>query len=266
MTKFVVVVLPDEASAYEASRALKELHAEGAITVYSMAILAKSGDGAVSIRENVEGGPLGLAVGSLIGGLVGLLGGPVGALAGMVGGAMIGSMSDLVDLGLDADFVKDVSTHLLAGKTAVVAEVDEAWDTPIDVRMQALGGVVMRSWRADFEDEQLVKQIAHEETDFEKLKIAYGRAKDDAKTTLKTSIDHAKTSLDKVGTRVGARFNGLNDEMAAKIAVLEKQATIARTHAKDQIDERLALLRADYKTRETKLKKAWDLTKSALAA
>ena len=266
MTKFVVVVLPDEPKAYEASRELKALHAEGTLTLYSMAILAKDKAGALSIKEHVEDGPLGVAVGSLIGGLVGLLGGPAGALAGMVGGALIGSMGDLVDLGLDADFVKDVATKLAPGKTAIVAEVDEAWDTPMDTRMQALGGTVLRSWRADFEDEQLAKQIAHQDADFEKLKSAYSRAKADTKATLKTSIDTAKTGLDKAGTRVGARFDSLNTEMKAKIAVLEKQAADASAHTRDRIDERLALLKASYKTREGKLKKAWDLTKSALAA
>ena len=152
MSKFVVVTLPDEAKAYEGTRALKELHAEGSLTVYGMAVVAKDRDGKVSVKEAAAAGPLGLAVGALVGGLLGILAGPVGAIAGAAGGALVGSYSDLFNLGLGTDFVQKVSAELAPGKTAIIAEVAERWDTPTDSRMAALGGTVLRSWRSDVED------------------------------------------------------------------------------------------------------------------
>jgi hypothetical protein len=38
----------------------------------------------------------------------------------------------------------DVATALTPGKYAVVADVDEDWVTPVDTRMEAVGGVVFR--------------------------------------------------------------------------------------------------------------------------
>ena len=43
---------------------------------------------------------------------------------------------------VDTDFLTDVATALTPGKYAVVADVDEDWVTPVDTRMEAVGGVV----------------------------------------------------------------------------------------------------------------------------
>ncbi|MGA2841551.1 MAG: hypothetical protein ABSG18_15475 [Steroidobacteraceae bacterium] len=45
---------------------------------------------------------------------------------------------------VDTDFLTDVATALTPGKYAVVADVDEDWVTPVDTRMEAVGGVVFR--------------------------------------------------------------------------------------------------------------------------
>jgi len=100
MSKFIVVIVPDETKAYEGSKALRELHAEGSLTLYGMAIVAKTADGKLSVKQSVDEGPLGTAVGSLSGGLIGLLGGPVGAAIGLGAGALLGSLRDLHQLGV----------------------------------------------------------------------------------------------------------------------------------------------------------------------
>ena len=41
MSKFVVTTFSTEAKAYDGTRALKELHAEGEITLYGLAVIAK---------------------------------------------------------------------------------------------------------------------------------------------------------------------------------------------------------------------------------
>ena len=45
-----------------------------------------------------------------------------------------------------------MSEYLLPGKTAVITEVDEDWQSPIDNRMEALGGHVFRRNRIEIED------------------------------------------------------------------------------------------------------------------
>ena len=167
MSKFVVIVFPNETQAYQGVRAMKELHAEGSLTLYSMAVVVKDAEGKLAIKDAAEKGPLGTAVGALAGGLVGVVGGPVGMLAGSFGGTLVGSLFDIANYGVSADFVAKVSSELTFGKSAVVAEIVESWTTPLDTRMEPLGGVVLRTWRADFEDEQIAKQIAAEKADWE---------------------------------------------------------------------------------------------------
>ena len=94
MSKFVVVTFPNEAKAYEGTRALKELHAEASLTLYGMAVVTKGADGKLTVKEAADPGPLGMGVGALVGGLTGLLGGPAGAAMGIGVGALIGRAAD----------------------------------------------------------------------------------------------------------------------------------------------------------------------------
>ena len=71
MSKFVVIVFPSEAQTYQGTRALKDLHTEGNLTLYGMAVTAKDAQGKLEVKDAVDAGPLGTAVGALVGGLVG---------------------------------------------------------------------------------------------------------------------------------------------------------------------------------------------------
>jgi uncharacterized membrane protein len=266
MSKFVVIVFPNESRAYEGTRALMGLHAEGSLTLYGMAVIAKDAAGSVSIREAADAGPLGTAVGALVGGLVGVIGGPIGVLAGAAGGTMIGSLMDLFNFGIGEDFVSRVSQELGAGKTAVVAEIVETWTSPLDTRMAALDGTVLRTWRADFEDEQLAREVAAEKADFEQLQAEYEHASAEAKAKLKAKFDDARRSLEAAEGRLQARIEALNKETDARIAALEKQVADAKAEAREKITQRIAAVRTEYDARSAKLKQAWSLIGEALAA
>ena len=97
-------------------------------------------------------GPGGAAGGALVGALVGLLAGPggaaagtaagaaaasSGAAAGAIGGGATGSLADLTNWGLKADYLDTAATYLVPGKTAVVAEVEEGSTGPIDAAVAA---------------------------------------------------------------------------------------------------------------------------------
>ena len=113
-----------------------------------MAVVAKMPDGTLSVKEKESEGPVGIAVGALVDGLAGLLrGGPVGAPIGAAGGALIGVFRDLGASGMNSEFLEKVSQELTPGKTAIVAEVSESRITPLDSRMDAIGGILIRDWR-----------------------------------------------------------------------------------------------------------------------
>jgi uncharacterized membrane protein len=266
MSKFVVVVFSDEPQAYNGARALKELDSEGSLTLYGMAVLAKDAKGAVAIRQAVDIGPLGTALGAVVGGLIGVIGGPVGALAGAAGGAWMGAIGDLFNYGVGADFVSTVSDELAPGNAAIIAEIGEDWTTPLDTRMEALGGTVMRTWRDDFEDNQIEKEIAAARAELDALRAERAEARQEAKARLDAKIEKAKGDLQKAQDRAKARLASLHQETQAKVGVLEKQFADARGDARERINTRIAALRADYEKRSAKLNEARKLTIEALAA
>jgi uncharacterized membrane protein len=265
MEKMLVTVFDNESKAYEGSRALRELHAEGSLTVFGMAIVAKSADGKLSVKQSVAEGPLGTAVGSLSGGLIGLLGGPVGAAIGLSAGALLGMFRDLSNLGVSADFLDRVALELTPGRVAIVAEIFEDWVTPLDNRMGALGGVVVRTWRADFEEQMLREDVAAFEAELAQLQAEYRQTTAENKAKLKARIDEVQAKAEAASDRLLARMDQIERETEAKINALQAQAALAKGDAKARLDNRIAELRADRKRRTSQLKEASGLIKAALA-
>lgn len=271
MDRMVVITFDNEKAAYEATKALKEVHDEGSIALYAAAVVAKDTDGKVTVKEAADEGPLGTAVGMLSGTLVGILGaaagagpaGPVVAL-GMSAGTLIGAMADLTDLGIDADFLDEVNAGLAPGNVAVVAEAYETWMTPIDSRMEALGGTVMRRYRADYVDELIQRDIDQTKADYAALKEELHQASDDRKAKIKAKMDASKSKLEASVKRAKERSEALKHEAEAKIKTLDGQIKKAGADAKAKYEKRKRELMADYEVRREKLHKSWELAGEAL--
>ncbi len=157
MDRMLVVVFDNETKAYEGKRALLQLDSEGSISLYAYAVLAKHADGTASIKQGDDVGPIGTLLGASFGALIGLLGGPVGLALGATAGALTGGAIDVSKSFVAEDFVEDVNKTLTPNKVAVVAELEEDWTTPVDTRMEAIGGTVFRRAVSD------VKHTIHEE-------------------------------------------------------------------------------------------------------
>ena len=265
MSNYVVVVFPDEAKAYEGSRALKELHTEGSLGVYGMAVLGTDASGKLSVKQAADTGPIGTGVGALVGGLAGLLGGPVTTALGMNYGALIGGVSDLFNAGVGSDFIKAVAEKLSPGKTALVAEVDEDWVTPLNTRMEKLGGVVIRESRSDFEDGQIEKDVEARRVEYQQMVAEWDRAEQAQKAQLTAHMNDAREKLQAAGARAKGRQEQFERETNAKIKQLQDQAAKAKGEAKVAIDQKIGVMRADYTRRSQKLQQAWERTKEAVA-
>src|SRR5262252_564894 len=195
MDKMLAVVFNDEKAAYEGTRALSALDAEGSIEVDAVAVIKKNADGTVSTKQ-VEGDfPIKTLTGTAIGAVVGILAGPVGVAAGAPAGAWAGMFGDVYAAGVDDDFVSDVSTALIPGKCAVVAEVDEEWVTPIDTRMEAAGGVVYRTPRSTAEEDQWKRETTAAKAQLEQLKTEQAQARADRKAKLQAQIEYLSKQI-----------------------------------------------------------------------
>lgn len=266
MTKFIFVSFPNEAKAYMGTRALQALHAEGSLTLYGMSVVEKGQDGKFSVKQESERGPLGIAVGSVVGGLVGLVGGPIGIALGVGGGALLGRLNDLSNLGVSRQFIDSVSTDLMPGNLALVAEVSEEWVTPLNERMKALGGIVHRTGRAAIEDELSQKEMAVAQVELAHLKTEYEHARAEGKAQLQLRIDEVEAMAQSTSERLHARTKDLKQETEAKLKSLQEQAAQVSSSMQAKIEERIAGMQADATRRSHQLNEAWDLAKKAFAS
>jgi uncharacterized membrane protein len=264
MSKLVVVVFPNEAKASEGLHAFKELDAEDSLTVYAGAVIVKDAEGTVSLMEMHGRRRFGAAVGAVLCGLIGLIGGPTVAVVGAAGGALAGGWRDALSVGVDLDFLDQVSRELTPGKSAIVAEIEEDWVTPLDSRMEAAGGVVLRSWRDDLEDEHIRREAERRRAELAQLQAERAQAREEWQSKLAARVEEARAKCQDVCDRSQARLDRLREETDAKMEALQDQAAETK-EGKDKLEQRIAEIRADYDRRSAQLKQAWELTRDALA-
>ena len=264
MDKRVVVVFDSESKAYEGSLALQELQNEGSINLYAKAVIARDANGEVTVKQEGDMGPVGTSVGLLTGSLLGLLGGPVGVAIGVGVGTSGGMLYDLAQLGVGEDYLNEVGKSLLPGNAAVVAEVWEEWTLPVDTKMEALGGVVFRSTRMEFVDDQMEKDVAALNANLDELDAEYAQASAEAKKKLQARIDNTKAKLQAAQDAMKARLESSQQQTEAKIQSLQGQAVKATGERKAKIEKRIAELQAEQKRRSELLKQAGGLIKEAL--
>ncbi len=264
MDKMLVTVFDSESKAYEGSRILKELDAEGSIGLYATAVVAKDAGGKVTVKQATDEGPLGTAAGLFAGSLLGLLGGPVGLAVGAGVGTLGGALYDLARVGVSDDFLAEVEQQLQPGKAAVVAEVWEEWVTPVDTRIEAAGGTVLRRAREEVVDAQLERETASLKAEIAALKAEHAQATKEHKAKLEAKIEVANGKLHATQNRAKATLAAVTAEYEAKIKTLQVKAAKARGDAKATLEARISEEQARSKRRSEKLHRAWNLAKQAL--
>ena len=142
--------------------------------------------------------------------------------------------------GVNADFLDDVSAKLTPGKWAIVSEISEDWITPVDTRMEVLGGTVFRTARANVEHEQYAKDVAAIKADIAQLKAEQAKSRADQKAKLQTKIDNLKEKLHAKLEQAKQRSSSKKKEAKAKVDALEKKAAKAKGERKAAIEARIA--------------------------
>jgi DNA anti-recombination protein RmuC len=190
----------------------------------------------------------------LLGSLVGLLAGPVGVGVGAIVGSSAGAIGDLNIADVNLDFVQEVADALTPGLFALIVDANEEWVTPVDTRMETLGGVVFRTERQHFEAEQRAKEVAALKTEIADLKAEHAGAKADRKAKLQARIDSANTKLQQKLQKAKQRSEQIKNESDAKVQALKGQAAKARGDAKANIETSIAKMREKYDQSTARLK------------
>jgi uncharacterized membrane protein len=266
MNKMLVAVFGTETAAYEGLSALKDLHVRGDVTLYATAVIMKDASGAISVKQPADKGPVGTALGMLTGGLAGLLAGPVGAAVGVAAGGVAGLVFDLAEIGIDTDFLEEVSQALSPGKTAVLAEVQETWTTPVDTSLGRLGGLVFRRLRSEVVEDELARQSAAFATEMKQLRDELTQSTAETKAALQREVAAVRAKLETTQTQARAKADQSKQELEAKIAALREQMRRASDRQKAKIEKHIAAVKAGHAVRSAKLEQAGKLIKEALAA
>jgi uncharacterized membrane protein len=266
MNKMLVAIFERENAAFEGLSALKDLHRDGDISLYSAAVIAKSKSGKIEVKQAADTGPVGAAVGLLTGSLIGIIGGPVGMALGASVGGLAGLLFDLSRSGVDVTFLDDVSKNLTDGKFAVLAEIDEIWTTPVDTRLQSVGAIVFRWMRGEVVADQLLREREALEANMKALNDELKHAASENRAAIQQDIERTKKQIKAVQEQAKARLDQAKAETEARVKALQDQAKAATGRAKARIEKRIAAAQADLEVRSKKLSQAWALTKEALAA
>ncbi len=265
MDKMLIATFDEEKKAYEGSRILSELDAEGSVTVYASAVIGKDASGKWTVKQEADRGPLGTGVGLFTGSVLGLLGGPVGAAIGAGVGTLGGALYDLDQTGVSGDFLAEAGEQLRAGKYAVVAEVWEEWTMPVDSRLEAAGGTVVRRARDEVVDVQLQREAAALKAELAELEAERAQAAKEDRAKLEAKVEAVKAKLRATQERARAALAAAKQENEAKIGALRTRIGKARGDAKAKMEARVVEGRAEHERRSKLLHEAWDLTKQALA-
>jgi len=249
MYKMLAVVFNDEKSAYEGARALSDLNKQGDIDVFAAAVVEKDAKGWVTTKKVQGDFPIQTIAGTAIGGLIGLLGGPAGAAVGGAAGLSAGLFGDVYTASVDEEFLTEVSTALTPGKWALIAEVDEDWVTPVDTRMEAVGGVVHRTLKSTFEHDQWSQAAEDARTELDQMKAEERDARADRKAKLQAQIGRLTKRVDAKRERAKARSQQAADEFQARVTALQKRIDKERDDRKAALEARLAKLRSDFHSR-----------------
>ena len=221
MDRMLVVVFDNENKAYEGKKALQQLDGEGSISVYGYAVLAKNADGTATIKHGDDVGPIGTLLGTSLGSLIGVLGGPAGVALGAAAGMATGSAFDLTNVQVGSDFIDDVQKVLSPKKVALIAEIEEDWTTPVDTRMEAIGGAVFRRTLSEVRQTTNEEDIAAMKADLAQMKAEHAKAQADRKTKLQDKISQLDSKIQAQLQRAKERREAAQHQAQEKVKILK---------------------------------------------
>ena len=231
MDRMLVVVFDTEAKAYEGKNVLQMLENEGSIVIYSYAVITKNAGGSTSVRYSDDPGPLGTLVGTSLGSVIGLLGGPAGVAIGAAVGMLAGGTTDIDNARVGDDFIDDVAKKLTPNKFAVAAEIQEEWTTPVDTRMEAIGGTVFRRALSEVTDVVDDEDLTAMKADFAQLKAEHAKARADRKAKLQEKINQLDSKIQARLEKAKERRAAAQQRAQAKVEFLNTKAATLKAKA-----------------------------------
>ena len=159
MSDLVVIEFPSEAKAEEVRQKLLDMQKDYLIELGDAVIAIKQPNGGVKLNQLFHPTATGAVSGTFWGTLVGLIflmplaGAALGAAAGALGGA-------LTDVGINDQFMKDVSQSLQSGNAALFVLIRKVTADKVLEGLRGVGGTVLRTSLDHTKEEALQRALA----------------------------------------------------------------------------------------------------------
>jgi len=173
---------------------------------------------------------------------------------GATTGLFAGMVRDLFAAGVDAEFVDDAAAMLTPGKCAVVADISEEWETPVDTKMEALNATVIRTPKRVVEQDQRAREAASLREEIDQLKAEHAKARADRKAKLKARIDKLEVDLQRKLDEAKQRSAQMKLETDAKVQALKEKAEKTQGEIKTTLDARVTRIQKDFEASQAKVK------------
>ncbi|GAA0990630.1 DUF1269 domain-containing protein [Acrocarpospora macrocephala] len=159
MANLIAIAYDDVSTAVDVRDKVQQLQKERLIELRDMAIVERTMNGKIKMKQMVGTTGAGAAGGALWGGLIGLiffmpfLGMAVGAATG----AAIGAMSDV---GVDDKFMKDLAEGLKPGAAALFLLIDKSTPDKVIPQLAPYGGRIIHTSLSKDQEDQLKHAVA----------------------------------------------------------------------------------------------------------
>ena len=144
MNDLLVIAFPSEQKADEVRRKLLELQKEYLIELGDAVVAVKEADGRIKLHQIINTTAAGAVSGTFWGLLVGtlfalpLVGAAIGAASGALGGS-------LTDLGINDDFMREVTEAVPPGGAALFVLVKKITTDKVLADLRGVGGTILRT-------------------------------------------------------------------------------------------------------------------------
>jgi uncharacterized membrane protein len=161
MANLLVITFDNMDEAGNLLGSIKELQKEAQLQINDAAVIVKDEEGKVKVKNQAD---TGMKAGAVGGGVLGLIIGTVffpigGMLLGAAAGAMIGKMAHL---GVDNDFVKEVTNQLTPGTSALFIMASKVNPGPLRSALEKYRGKLFQSTLDDEALEEVKKALKDE--------------------------------------------------------------------------------------------------------
>ena len=128
------------------------------------------------------------------------------------------------------DFLDDVTKALSPNTVAVVAEIEEDWTTPVDTRMEAIGGTVFRRALSEVRDTVNHEEVAAMKADLAQMKAEYAQAQADRKGKLLEKINRLDSKIEGLLAKAKDRRQAAERQAQTKAQILKSKARAAQAN------------------------------------